>query len=497
MPAAVERLSSQLLLFQETVNFQHMPRQLELGIVSLMHGLDESMHLYCQTMQGLVDTGKLTKEEAEEQILKYQEQLCKHCSLIDTRPNHLGMDREKRAALQEEFQRVAWRLQLNDNVHADKREADAVVAYLNHKRRQAMSQLESAIKVARSLFSSQAQLRVLDGTFIEMEAVNQITRKTQRLSLPCWYWGQTPVHYDTHLVDEIKRQTTCQATIFQRIPEGFVRIATNIRTVNGRRAVGTFIPLNSKVASSVLRGETYRGSAFVLNNWYLSIYEPIYINGEVQGILYVGREEALELMPRHDLSEEKVEKIFSRLHEAGAFEAGVEDGITEKLIHVLSNLPDNAAHPLINIGLKEVAALLIQGREKQKEQTTQGIQQTTTLDVITRYIQENISEDISIDLLAELSCMSKASFYRYFKSKYNTTPNVFINRERLRQAYQLMEQDPELSVRAICREVGFNSTSHFIKLFRKHYGLTPKQYQLQREKQKVRLNQQQLAAVNT
>ncbi len=74
------------------------------------------------------------------------------------------------------------------------------------------------------------------------------------------------------------------------------------------------------------------------------------------------------------------------------------------------------------------------------------------------------------------SALCRPTSSRYFKTNFNTTPNVFINLERLRQAYQMMQNDPSLSVRTFCQEVGFKSTSYFIKLFKEQYGLTPKQY---------------------
>lgn len=73
-------------------------------------------------------------------------------------------------------------------------------------------------------------------------------------------------------------------TIFQRD----VRIATTVTTAGGERAVGTRV--SAEVGESVLaRGETWNQRAFVVNDWYLSAYEPIRgQSGEIVGILYVG-----------------------------------------------------------------------------------------------------------------------------------------------------------------------------------------------------------------
>lgn len=60
------------------------------------------------------------------------------------------------------------------------------------------------------------------------------------------------------------------------------------------------------------------------------------------------------------------------------------------------------------------------------------------------------------------------SFQRY----YGETPTDFINRLRLRQAVRLLK-DPDAKVAAVAAELGFDSLSHFHRLFKRHYGLTP------------------------
>jgi len=67
-----------------------------------------------------------------------------------------------------------------------------------------------------------------------------------------------------------------------------VRITTNVQNETGQRALGTRV--SQEVRSLVLdKGETWIDSAFVVNDWYISAYEPIFdVNGERVGILYVG-----------------------------------------------------------------------------------------------------------------------------------------------------------------------------------------------------------------
>lgn len=71
-----------------------------------------------------------------------------------------------------------------------------------------------------------------------------------------------------------------------------VRISTNVRLFEGRRALGTRV--SAAVRSAVLgEGRTWLDSAFVVNDWYISAYEPITdSNGKRVGMLYVGFLEA-------------------------------------------------------------------------------------------------------------------------------------------------------------------------------------------------------------
>jgi len=73
-------------------------------------------------------------------------------------------------------------------------------------------------------------------------------------------------------------------TIFQ----GDVRVATNVRTEDGARALGTRV--STPVHDAVLeRGERWSDRAFVVRDWYLSVYEPVRNHAEdIIGMLYVG-----------------------------------------------------------------------------------------------------------------------------------------------------------------------------------------------------------------
>ena len=67
-----------------------------------------------------------------------------------------------------------------------------------------------------------------------------------------------------------------------------VRITTNVRLFQDQRAIGTRV--SQAVSDAVLaRGDTWLDRAFVVNDWYVSAYEPLLnAQGHRVGMLYVG-----------------------------------------------------------------------------------------------------------------------------------------------------------------------------------------------------------------
>ena len=94
---------------------------------------------------------------------------------------------------------------------------------------------------------------------------------------------------DFTLVDRIREVAGIDTvTVFF----GDLRVSTNVMTTEDKRAVGTRI--SQEVFDVVLgQGRDYVGRAYVVNEWFITRYEPLYdFQGNVVGSLYVGAREA-------------------------------------------------------------------------------------------------------------------------------------------------------------------------------------------------------------
>jgi hypothetical protein len=132
-------------------------------------------------------------------------------------------------------------------------------------------------------------------------ARNQVTGEMSERPVPTILWRGSALprvedpKQPVPLVDEIARQTGGAATVLVRMNEAgdLLRIATTVRTKDGKRAVGTFIPAESPdgksaVVAAMLAGKAFLGRPFVSEEWFVAGYQPILEGSRPVGMLFVG-----------------------------------------------------------------------------------------------------------------------------------------------------------------------------------------------------------------
>lgn len=93
---------------------------------------------------------------------------------------------------------------------------------------------------------------------------------------------------------------------------------------------------------------------------------------------------------------------------------------------------------------------------------------------VMRHINENLSEDMSIEGLASQFYMSKYHLMHKFKSQTGYTIHNYILQKRLMMANILIKSGKSMT--EACSECGFGDYSSFVRAFKKMYGLSPKQH---------------------
>jgi AraC family transcriptional regulator len=101
------------------------------------------------------------------------------------------------------------------------------------------------------------------------------------------------------------------------------------------------------------------------------------------------------------------------------------------------------------------------------------------LNAVIGYIRENLTEDLSLQTLAQVAGFSPFHFHRIFKSLTDETVNEMVTRFRLERAAVLLRASPRLTLTAAAFECGFQSVSVFSRTFKKYFGLTARQWDRQ------------------
>jgi AraC-like DNA-binding protein len=92
-----------------------------------------------------------------------------------------------------------------------------------------------------------------------------------------------------------------------------------------------------------------------------------------------------------------------------------------------------------------------------------------------RVMEENFAYNLKLDDYAQLCHMSLSTFKKSFKEYYGTTPATWLQARKLDHArHQVINS--ELSISQLTLESGFEDTSHFIRLFKQKFELTPLQF---------------------
>ncbi|MBI5593802.1 MAG: Cache 3/Cache 2 fusion domain-containing protein [Deltaproteobacteria bacterium] len=162
--------------------------------------------------------------------------------------------------------------------------------------------VKSALNVAREYVFHGGGFS-LDERMVNWDAINQSSFASSKQELPRMKLGNswlgqisdpaTPVP----VVDRVQETLSVTCTIFQRmnVSGDMLRVATNVIKKDGTRAIGTFLPSvepdgkPNPVIAAIIKGETFTGRSYVVNNWYVAAYEPIRDAGnKIIGMLYVG-----------------------------------------------------------------------------------------------------------------------------------------------------------------------------------------------------------------
>lgn len=155
-----------------------------------------------------------------------------------------------------------------------------------------------------------------------------------------------------------------------------------------------------------------------------------------------------------------------------------DTGIYHILQRLLFLFTEN--HPakdlFVDFMLKELIIRIMQAESK-KIYTNQALHMNTSnrLAYVVNYIRKNLQQNLNVQDLSQKAYMSESNFHKVFKNELGISPVEFINNERIKLASSLL-QDPNIKIKEVYMECGFESRSYFNRLFKRKKNISPKEF---------------------
>lgn len=100
-------------------------------------------------------------------------------------------------------------------------------------------------------------------------------------------------------------------------------------------------------------------------------------------------------------------------------------------------------------------------------------------DKVVEYILKSSDEELAIltvDRIAQKFKISQSFLCRKFRAEKYFTIGKFIFKERMFRAAQMLTEDQKITIKSLSEIMGFFDYDYFIRIFKKHFGISPSRY---------------------
>ncbi len=114
-----------------------------------------------------------------------------------------------------------------------------------------------------------------------------------------------------------------------------------------------------------------------------------------------------------------------------------------------------------------------------KSQYYSNEQQIASVIKTRQFIDDNFDKDLNLDILSKHRFTSKYHLHRLFKRYYGLTPRQYLTDRRIQKSKEYLVNGS--SVTETCFMVGFESLGSFSKLFKSKTGIAPSMYKKEQD----------------
>lgn len=141
--------------------------------------------------------------------------------------------------------------------------------------------------------------------------------------------------------------------------------------------------------------------------------------------------------------------------------------------------PDEKAQKLkIQYCFNKIWMLLYDNISAEREVTGHNYHAIGTVRDILSYIDAHYTEKLSVAEIAASVHISESACFELFRRYIGQTPSQYMMRLRLEKSIELMQKD--MTISEIAYAVGFSGASYFSEVFKRFYGMTPREFRAEK-----------------
>ncbi|MDA3879108.1 MAG: response regulator [Prolixibacteraceae bacterium] len=168
--------------------------------------------------------------------------------------------------------------------------------------------------------------------------------------------------------------------------------------------------------------------------------------------------------------------LTAKSHEAHKIE-GIETGADDYIVKPFNMVYLEKRLENILIQRKKLREKFKQNVEMKPQELSSARVDQEFIDKVTALVEENMSNaEFSVDLLISHFNFGRTIFYKKIKGVTGYAPKDYIRIIRMKKAADLLLQN-DITVAEVAYDTGYNDPNYFSKLFKKHFGIAPVDYQ--------------------
>ncbi len=145
-------------------------------------------------------------------------------------------------------------------------------------------------KVAESLrlfvyFMRQSGQITEEKDSVGRQATNFETGETSYERIPLWTIRGKDISALNPIIENVYNLTGAQSAIYQKIPEGYLIMASNFDHGDKELLTDIFIPNTSDIVPAVENGDIYSGNMKILKKQFVSSFFPLFLNSRINGMI--------------------------------------------------------------------------------------------------------------------------------------------------------------------------------------------------------------------